>query len=378
MKTIFVSLKMPVFKGLFVTLALFLAFNLYSQKVMLSPHIGLRNHFEGPLWIDRGGISERIMNSPVFGFELDLTNLPVSITVEKDFNFVFTSQTNNRLWPQLVERYDQTSIFLEYNLNEKYSIILGYYSMLQENLLNFGFQNKSTNYQGIITGFNYNYKWLDIAFQAKLNIYPSLEVLADKSLYSVAFRHRIFQNEEEDNIDNALKLKPLVGLRFFPIVDQTTFPAERFPPLGIAPTLGLELFYEKINMSLILSKDIWVSLNAGSSIRDIKGLIVSKFIGVSYSIQFNNDNFLKLGIGYSYIRDLNNRMALEGIPASDPRKLEFTNYQVKGVGALISYKIFTSYLIEVKHTFPVSSLDEPFFNPSRLSVGVIYNGMHEN
>lgn len=53
-----------------------------------------------------------------------------------------------------------------------------------------------------------------------------------------------------------------------------------------------------------------------------------------------------------------------------PNVNKLTTYQVKGVGAAISYELFPNTDIEIRHTFPV--LGDRLFNPLRTSLGLIY------
>lgn len=79
---------------------------------------------------------------------------------------------------------------------------------------------------------------------------------------------------------------------------------------------------------------------------------------------------MRVGLGYSLIRDLDKRAQLV---VNSPYELKgLFNYQTKGIGATISYEFMKNGDLELKHTFPMRSLGESLFNPIRFSGGITY------
>jgi hypothetical protein len=169
------------------------------------------------------------------------------------------------------------------------------------------------------------------------------------------------------SVNKTLAINGLTGARFFPTGNIELLTGEDFTPIGIAPLVGIELLHKKSGISLNLERDWWLALNGGSFRRDVKGYINSAFIGLGYHKLLQNDRHIRFRVGGSFIIDYDK---LVDISLSTPNKDKLGNYQVKGIGAMVSYELLPDTDIEIKHTFPW--LGDKLFNPTRFSLGLIY------
>lgn len=344
------------------------------KNTRIRPVIGNRNYTDGLVGL-RPASSPYIIGSLLIGADISFCHLPVGISIHRDWSIdyfdVFSMQ---ELGISLKQTWIENHLLFKYQIKKDNAIGIGYYHMKRENLVHHTLGRSNRDYKGILLSFSQKLDWLSIELRNKISLTPSFGFLVDNALYSLAFTYTIHAptNEKDENhkAKSKIAVNGLLGTRFFSTKGMTIIPNEDFDKTGISPTIGIEILDRKSNFSLNLEKDIWISLNGGSPYREVKGYLNSTFIGIKYHLALKNERHIRIGLGYSMIRDLDKTRYLV-IPS--PYNTDgLVNYQVKGIGVTASYELFKNTDIELKHTFPIRSLNEPLFNPTRFSAGIIY------
>jgi hypothetical protein len=346
--------------------------NCQDHSLTIRPVIGIRGHSNGlPIGLAPGG-KPLLITAPMLGFDLSLGQR-FSFSVQKDWNVTVIPYNDIPLFGHtLNETWTENSFLLRYGFLKKYATSIGYYFMRKEGSLNHDLGSSvSRDFKGLLLSVSKQYDWLNIELRTKINLSPYFDALIGAALYSVVFSHQIGKTPKETNsFNDKFQLNALLGMRFFPIKGVYTIQNEEFGKIGIAPTFGLELLHRKHNLSFNIEKDVWFSFNGGSSKREIKGQIASSLVGFRYHLELKNNRYMRFGLGYSLISDLDKRaLVIDGSPYN---LKGLYHYQVKGIGASLSYEFMKNGDLELKHTFPIKSLGEPLFNPIRFSGGIIY------
>ncbi|MCY7330328.1 MAG: hypothetical protein LH618_17385 [Saprospiraceae bacterium] len=102
---------------------------------------------------------------------------------------------------------------------------------------------------------------------------------------------------------------------------------------------NLELSVKKINTSLNLERDMWVSANGGSFQRELKGLVVNSIVGVRYHWKLKNEKRLRFGLYH---------------------------YNIRAISASVAKR----WDVEIRHIKPYRG--ETGYNAQRTSVGIIH------
>ncbi|HMQ45881.1 MAG TPA: hypothetical protein PKA00_02985 [Saprospiraceae bacterium] len=346
--------------------------NAQVDKIVIKPIVGFRMYTNGLPGLRPAG-SPKLYTAPLIGFDLRLVNSPFSLTFQRDVNITFLSYALSEYAPYRIGlKWEESHWMLGYNLPKDYRISLGYYLMRLDNALVYEFGSFVVqDYQGIEVGIAKQFDWLNVELRTKVSFDPIFGAIFGWEMYSLIVSYRFERlQHEESALAKHFQLNAVVGTRFFPIKGVAVFANEEFGKIGIAPSIGIELLHKRSGFSLNVEKDIWISLNGGSSFREVKGQINSSLIGIKYHAQLKNQKHIRVGVGYSLIRDLD-KIALLKIDAPFPVN-KFANYQVKGIGVSLSYELIKKTDIEFKHTFPILSINEPLFNPIRFSGGILY------
>jgi len=326
----------------------------------LSPKVGTQISipaFPGPF-----GMDKKPYSSLMLGLSMNIPNIPISLSVENAWAVQVQSGNANPLTPDIDQTWNEFSGHARYALSWG-SVGVGYYRMRfqQENW-------RSSIYQGAYLSASKQLGWLSVEFRTRLNFSPSFSALLGFEHHSLTFAYELnpTPKKTETKFNKAFDLSLNLGMRGFPIQGLQNPGTEDFPAVGIAPTFGLELLHEKSNISALVMRDIWVSLNPGSTDRGIKGHISSIFMGIRYHKTLRNGRDFRYGIGYSLIRDLD-------LENANIYNLRFKNYQVKGVGIVVGYEVIPELDVEFKHTLSTASIsNESLFRPIRMSLGLIY------
>lgn len=336
----------------------------------IRPIVGIRLHDDGDPTIRFG--PPKMLTTSVFGIELGRKNFPLKISYQYNYNLTFWNYVGN-IWDEEwniheISEEDQINLHWKFKF---FSVGLGHYWKKRENALNhwvpgaFVLQSR-----GVQISFSYPIQWLDIEFRTLVQYDPDFAALGGSSVNSILFIYRVGAKQGEFNKVDFLTVNGIIGARAFPI-NIKLIRGETFnKPFGVAPGLGVEFLVNKINMSLNLEKDWWLSFNGGSSTRDLKGLIYSSFIGVKYHHLIKNGRHLRYGFGGSWIEDNENKF--ENItPNPTPEQLKLGTFQVKGFGVSVSYEVLPNTDIELKTTLPLLG-EDIFENSSRTSIGIFY------
>lgn len=344
-------------------------YNSYAQEnaLELSPLIGFRLHTNGLPGL-RTGAPPRLITAPMFGMNISLKDKPFSLSIEKDWNLKLNSYEATSLG-NIGQYWTETRALLNYRL-KNFDFNLGYFYMERENSNHFELGDFVVrNYQGLLLGIHKEFDWLGVGLRTRITLDPFFDALVGIENYNLILSYRFgkdnYGRKQTSIFDNKFQLRVNIGMRFFPVKGIEVLTNETFPRIGISPTLGGELLHVKTGLSFNVEKDIWVSLNGGSPQREVKGYIVSTLIGGKYHVELKNTRYLRLGLGYSLILDLD-KMTIKNTG-------DFSNYHVKGLGASVSYELIPNTDIELKHTFSIKSIDdESLFSPIRFSGGIIY------
>ncbi len=320
-----------------------------------------------------------LVNSFGVGLNLTYKRIPFSITLTRDYSselVAYHESLDSFYIPfSITQTWAENHIMLYYRMKQ-IDIGVGYNFLRRENNNNFYYGDLVVkDYHGLWLAMSRSFQWLDIEFRTKITLTPTFAALG-WSQHSIVLSYKLGNTEREirqtyqDSKDKNFVYRFILGGRCFPITNLRILENEDFGKVGIAPSLGLEVLWKKYGLSLNVDKDIWISLNGGSIKRDIKGMITSNFAGIKYHKLFKNNRNIRLGIGYSYIRDLD-KIGLLTVDSPYINK-GFSNFQVKGIAGTVSYEILKNTDIEIKHTFPIKSMGEDIFNPLRFSIGILW------
>jgi hypothetical protein len=352
---------------------------IYSQNSFyISPNTGFRILSSNLPGTRRGG-KVKWITAPVIGLEIGKRNKPLYFVFQKDWYLNITPyssvEISNLFDYSLNQYWTENNFLLNYNFGKEFHINMGYYFMFRENEGNIFSANYVRKWNGLLYGITKKIDWFSISLRNKIVLNPGFDALGD-AVYSLILTTNFKGNTINSKrfaFEKNISIRATLGSRFFYQTGDTLLNNEAYPTIGIMPTVGVEVLIKKSNLSLNFEKDFWINFNGGSPIREIKGLVMSNFLAVKYHHKLKNERNIRFGVGYSYIRDLEQYRYIT--PANERR---FSLFQMKGIGVSLSYQLFENTDIEVKHTFPTARLNEPFFNPKRLSLGVIWRLQSKN
>jgi hypothetical protein len=311
----------------------------------------------------------------ILGVEIGKKNKPLSVSFQKTINLEFlpflTSEISYDRSYLIHQYWTEDNILLNYNFGKGLQANLGYFYMFRENLLSLVSNAFGKKYNGLLYGINKNFDYFNIGIRSKLVFKPFSFIVGD-DLYSLNFTTNFRSNHysklgKKFGFEKNLTVKATAGTRIFHPTGDTLIYNEEYPKVGFMPTFGLEFYIEKLHLSFNIEKDFWINVNGGSPIRDVKGMISGNFLALKYHHKLKNERYLRFGVGYSYLRDLEQFRYV-----TYEKYNKFARYHLKGIGLSTSYQVFENADIEIKHTLPFARLNEPFFNPKRLSLGVIW------
>jgi hypothetical protein len=343
-----------------------------SNGLHLMPVVGFRLHNNGGESVSPAG-PRKILTSPVLGLELSHSKLPISFGYQRESNLAFWNYVPgyDEAWSSH-QTWEEDQLQMYWRIKH-FSLGVGHYWKKRENSGNHeipGFFILKR--KGVQLSFVYPTKWIDIEFRTKIQYDPDFAAIGN-AMHSILFLYRIGKREEgEHESPPIITVNGIIGARVFR-PEIKLIPGEEFnKPFGIAPGLGLEFLFEKINISMNLEKDWWLYLNGGSPTRDVRGLIFNSFIGAKYHHELKNGRHIRFGLGGSWIED--NDAKLKNVTLTPtPEQQKLGNFQVKGIGASLSYEILPNTDVELKTTIPIVAFQEKAFeSTSRTSLGIFY------
>jgi hypothetical protein len=347
-----------------------------QNKFYISPIVGTRIHSKN---IPAGALPGKTkwVTAPILGIEIGKTNKPLSVSFQKDWNLeilpYLTPEIALDFKYSIHQYWTENNLLINYNFGKGFQANLGYYFMYREGSLSVLSNLFGKKYNGILYGVNKKFDYFNIGIRSKVVLDPLFAFIVGDDLYSLTFSTNFRNNYSNKQIkkfafENNITVKATAGTRIFHPTGDTLIFNEEYPLIGVMPTFGLEFLINKLNLSFNIEKDFWINVNGGSPIREVKGLVSGNFLALKYHHKLKNERYLRMGIGYSYIKDLEQYRYID-IQKNDR---QFSRFQLKGIGISASYQVFENADIEIKHTLPLARLNEPFFNPKRLSLGVIW------
>ncbi len=336
----------------------------------INPLIGFRIHNNRHESLSSAAPAMYLTTS-VVGLAVSHKKYPFSISYQRDYNHFFRPYIGQEYYEPwgIHETWEEDQIQVYWQL-KYFSLGLGHYWKKRETNLHHWIPGAFvTKRKGFQVSISYPTHWLDIELRTKLQYDPDFAGLVGLNHYSLLFFYRIGQKRTSTSELKFLTVNAIIGARSF-LHNINLIPGEEFnKPFGIAPSLGIEFLITKWKLSLNAEKDWWLSFNAGSPSRDVKGLIYNSFIGVKYHFLLKNGRHLRFGLGRSWIED--NEIKLENVGASPEYINRLGNFEVKGVGLSFSYEILPHTDLEIKTTIPTIG-EEVFENRSRTSLGILY------
>jgi len=300
---------------------------------------------------------------------LHLPKIPIRIGGQTDFNFQFSvpvQDTFNFATWSVDRTWIENQIQAYYDFEKFFVGVGGYWKRREDNsnhsIPDFFFWK----YSGLQLSVGIPLNWIDIEFRTKIGFNPTFAALGT-SQHSILFLYNIDKQRINKKRNGKISVNGLIGAKFFSTNSIELLRGEDLTPIGVSPLVGLEIVHKKSGLSLNLERDWWLALNGGSPRRDVKGYINSAFLGLGYHHLLGNNRFLRFRLGGSFIIDYDK---LADIRITTPNANKLGNYQVKGIGAMVSYEILPDTDIEMKHTFPI--LGDKLFSLTRFSIGLIY------
>ena len=342
-----------------------------ENKFSITPILGFRIHNDRHESIG-AGLHPKVLSTSVFGLEIKHRKYPFSLGYQRDYNQFFRSYNNqatSERW-SIREIWEEDQIQLYWHLNY-FSLGLGHYWKKRESPFHHFLPDLFVlKRKGIQVSLSYPTHWLDIELRTKLQYDPDFAGLVGLNNYSLLFLYRIGAKRKTVSHLKFLRVNAIVGARAF-THNIELLPGESFnSPIALAPSIGFEFLIHQINLSVNVEKDWWLSFNAGSGRRDVKGLIYHSFIGARYHLQLKNKRHLRFGLGASWIED--NEVKLENITLTPtPEQQKQGNYQVKGLSVTLSYEVLQNTDLEFRTTLPTIG-EKIFENPARTSLGLFY------
>jgi len=312
-----------------------------------------------------------LLNSPVLGVEYEAKRIPASISFQANKTIIpgIGGEDN---FPGAFQAYRREHTLQFKWRFKRFALGLGHYWYKSESFGNYVFLNAIEKARGILFSISVPIDWVDIELRSHIAYDPYFAALVGLESYSIALLSRIpgsgnRDKEQPENSERFIQFRGLIGARFFSTEGVKTFTGENMEPIGAAPLLGVEFYFPKFKTSVNLERDWWASINAGSPVRDFKGYMNTTFLGLRYHHALKNNRRLRIGAGYSFITDYDVKVRAD---YTEPGALDLFYYQVKGIGATLSYEILPKLDIEVKNTFPLKSVDGHHWR--FLSLGTIY------
>lgn len=255
----------------------------HNAKFYLKPIVGVNLHSD-QLETIAANKPIKVLNSGLLGLEVGHKKSPfilryqhlqyMSLQVNSDSIFLGNNNIGE-IWLN-----DEIGLFYRF---KKTTFGLSHYWKKRENWIthNFLLVRDFIN-KGFNLSVSYPVEWFDVELRAQVQYYDVFAALVGSANYSLSFLYKFDKASKQAHQSNFVHLNALVGVRLFPHNVKPSGNEFFVKSFGIAPQLGLEFLFDKYNVSFNLEKDWWLSFNAGSQIRDVKGLVYNTFVGIKY------------------------------------------------------------------------------------------------
>lgn len=314
----------------------------------------------------------QLLSSPLLGLRVAHNNIPLSLIYTRDFTYSIYNEVGNN--PAGISNVPQKSkgdlLMLRYS-NRGCHFGLGHYKRERESFTLFMLPgiNRIERFLVFSAGFRVNR--LEIDYQKQVQYNPIFDIL-DWTLQSINLRYHIGGGNTPTSNTKLMKsdiFEIRVGSRASP-VKQAFLRGETEQLIKLSPSIGIGIYFDKINISVLLDRDWWIAINGGSFEREIKGYASNSTIGLCYHIKLQNAKTIKIGGGVAYIIDHNTIYETRMKINQGLLKANLWYYNVKGLYITYYHPIYKRWEIEFRQIFPI--VNEELFNPSRTSLGLIY------
>lgn len=210
-----------------------------------------------------------------------------------------------------------------------------------------------------ISGFN-------VEFRSRIKYSHGFSALVGTSNYSLAI-YRQFNKERRENSTKpgSFKLAMLLGVHFFGVDKQNLYRGEDRRNLAIAPLYGFEFMW-KNRLSFGIDRNLWLAFNGGGQHRDLKNYQSNTAVGFRYHHKFKSGNHLRAGLSGMWIVDKDELVSLS---IDEVYRKHLYNFQVKGIGASLSWEFYKNTDLEIRNTFPL--IGRKMFDIRLFSVGLV-------
>jgi len=351
--------------------------------------IGGQLHEVNPL-----GLTQYPILSPEIGIAYTFKKIPVRLTYRRNFNY--GSNANSNL--QFNANYANTEAFSNLNETDKFSLYylkngkhfnyavgVGYFHkkfitpgyFFTRGISGRGFGN-DFQYQGISLSFLLKLKNLNIEFEKYVQLEPTFAAL-ESYLYGISIYRNIHLKRSEKKSESSKKWD-----NFFVYVSGRTqiikYHAQNkdlFNLIGFSFGGGVGYDFNKLDVTVILSRDVWKRIIGGTSTNDMIGYISTSNLMIRKYQELKNKRRIYYALGWHPIRNTNEPKRAKYRIVTDPAtgidhevaREGVTN--VFGIGASFGYEFNKNVDVEIRQIFPYRG--DYFFNPYYLTLGLNYN-----
>lgn len=342
----------------------------WSQLISISGIVGIKVHANQnqlPEFPD----AWQMLSSPLLGFKISHGKIPIELIYTRDFNYSIYNEVGNN--PAGISNIPQKSrgdlLLLEYTKRD-FFVGLGHYWRKKESFTLFMLPNVRKIEKLIVLSAGVHFKKLDIDYQRQIQYKPFFGVF-DWGFQSINLRYHIGKKQKTvpSKLSRFIAIEIRAGGRLSP-VKQTFLIGETSSFVKLSPNIGIDIYFDKINTSILFDRDWWIAINGGSFERYIKGYVSNSTIGLCYHIKTRNEKKIKVGMGAAYIIDHNSIYEARIKVGQGLLKRNSWYYNVKGLYVSYYHPILDNMEIEFRQILPL--INEKIFNPSRTSLGLVY------
>jgi len=342
----------------------------WGQKIYVSGIAGIKIHSNQnklPEYPD----AWQMLSSPLFGFKISHKKLPIDLIYTHDFTYAIYNEVGNN--PAGISNVPQKSggnlLLLQYNKNILLAGI-GHYQRKHESFTLFVVPEANKTENLIVLSAGLHFRKLDIDYQRQIQYKPFFGVF-DWGFQSINLRYHIGKHQKivPKKLTKFMEIEIRTGGRLSP-VKQTFLTGETSSLVKLSPNIGIDIYFDRINTSVLFDRDWWIAINGGSFQRDIKGYVSNSTIGLCYHIQTKKEKIIKVGAGVAYIIDHNSIYEARTKINQGLLKPNSWYYNVKGLYFSYYHPVTDNVELEFRQILPL--INEKLFNPSRTSLGLAY------
>jgi len=308
-----------------------------------------------------------VVTSPMLGFKINHKKYPFSLSFIHDRSIFFRHYPVNDLY-NIQEINRGNIVRIQYEA-KRFRYGLGHYWYDQENAGDFLFFDLASQNRFIALMFAVPFGQAEIEFQSLINY--KLFDLGDRYHQELNFKYHFGgqKNKIQKYATKIFSLNFLLGGRFFS-PDQPYLTGERKVNIGITPTIGAEILFNKYKVGVYWEKDWWLALNGGSPTREVKGQINTTVFGLKYHHSLKNNKSLNIGIGYAGISDASTLSETARKISKDQLSEQLYYANIRGISIAPSFDFNKNFRVEVRQI--IATQGEKGIDLERLSLGMFY------